>query len=200
MPRFIAEKADIIPVLADVFREHGYEGATLSRIHERTGLGRGSLYHFFPGGKEEMAASVLTDIDAWFAQYVFEPLRREDGTGKSIDQMLDAVTRYFGSGNRICLVGAFALTDARDRFGTAVAQYFTRWIDALSAALRRMGASGSIAIAVSEDIVTAIQGAIVVSRSLDDPAVFERTMSRLRAKFPLVAHDDALTSSERTAI
>ena len=182
MPRVIAEKADVIPVLAEVFREHGYEGATLSRIQDRTGLGRGSLYHFFPGGKEEMAASVLAEIDAWFEQHVFEPLRREDGAERSIGRMFDAVARYFGSGDRICLVGAFALTDARDRFSEAVAGYFTRWIDALAIALRRSGASDAVATALSEDTVAAIQGAIVISRSLDDPAVFERVVNRLRTQ------------------
>ncbi len=182
MPRVVAEKADVIPLLAEVFREYGYEGATLSRIRDRTGLGRGSLYHFFPGGKDEMAASVLAEIDAWFEQHVFEPLRREDGAGRPIEQMLDAVSRYFGSGNRICLVGAFALTDTRDRFRAAVADYFTRWIDVLSVALRRSGVSDTAATALSEDIVTAIQGAIVISRSLDDPAVFERVVNRLRVQ------------------
>ena len=182
MPRVVAEKTDVIPVLAEVFREHGYEGATLSRIHARTGLGRGSLYHFFPGGKEEMAASVLAEIDAWFEQHVFEPLRQEDGAERAIGRMFDAVARYFASGDRICLVGAFALTDARDRFGAAVAGYFTRWIDALAIALRRAGASDADAAALSEDIVTAIQGAIVVSRSLAAPAVFQRVVNRMRER------------------
>ena len=62
MPRVISERADALPALAEVFREHGFEGASLSLISERTGLGKGSLYHFFPGGKEEMAAAVLDDI------------------------------------------------------------------------------------------------------------------------------------------
>lgn len=181
MPRVIAEKADVIPVLAEVFREHGYEGATLSRIQDRTGLGRGSLYHFFPGGKEEMAASVLAEIDAWFEQHVFEPLRNEDEAERSVGQMFDSIVRYFGSGDRICLVGAFALTDARDRFSAAVRGYFARWIDALAIALRRTGAADAVAAALSEDIVIAIQGAIVISRSLDDPAVFERVVNRMRS-------------------
>lgn len=168
-------------MLAEVFREHGYEGATLSRIRDRTGLGRGSLYHFFPGGKEEMAASVLAEIDAWFEQHVFQPLRGESAGEQPVWQMLDAVAHYFGSGNRICLVGAFALTDARDRFSVAVADYFTRWNGALSAALRRSGTSDAVAAALSEDIVTAIQGAIVLSRALDDPSVFTRVVNRLRA-------------------
>ena len=55
MARMVAERADTLPGLAEAFREHGYAGASLSVIGEATGLGRGSLYHFFPGGKREMA-------------------------------------------------------------------------------------------------------------------------------------------------
>jgi hypothetical protein len=89
--------------------------------------------------------------------------------------------RFINRYNRICLVGAIALTDARDRFSAAVADYFTRWIDALLVALRRSGASDAVATARCEDIVTAIQGAIVISRSLDGPAVFERVVNYPRA-------------------
>jgi AcrR family transcriptional regulator len=61
--RTLYERADVVPLLAEIFRELGFEGATLSRITERTGIGKGSLYHFFPGGKEEMAAAVLAEVD-----------------------------------------------------------------------------------------------------------------------------------------
>jgi hypothetical protein len=48
----------------------GYrEGASLSLISEATGLGKGCLYHFFPGGKEEMADAVLSEIDGWFENH-----------------------------------------------------------------------------------------------------------------------------------
>ena len=59
MARIVMERADVLPMLGEVFREHGFEGASLAAITARTGLGKGSLYHFFPGGKEEMAAAVL---------------------------------------------------------------------------------------------------------------------------------------------
>ena len=182
MARIVAEKADVIPLLAEVFREHGYEGATLSRINARTGLGRGSLYHFFPGGKEDMAAAVLAEIDTWFEQHVFEPLRRADEPERAIEQMFDAVMTYFHSGGRVCLIGAFALTDARERFAAEVAGYFSRWIEALANAMRQAGVVENMAAALAEDTVLGIQGAIVIARSLDDRVVFERAMQRMRAR------------------
>jgi AcrR family transcriptional regulator len=130
LPRIVAEKANVIPLLAEVFREHGYEGATLSRIQD--GIGGGSLYQFFPGGKEDMAAAVLVEIDVWFEQHLFEPRRQAYNVDLTIKRMFEKVTTYFRSGGRVCLMGAFALTDARDRFGLAVGGYFLRWIEALA--------------------------------------------------------------------
>ncbi len=62
MPRRILDRSDAVPLLAELFREHGFAGASLSEITRRTGLGKGSLYHIFPDGKEEMARAVLEDV------------------------------------------------------------------------------------------------------------------------------------------
>ncbi len=48
----VTERSDVTQILAEIFREHGYAGASLSEITNRTGLGKGSLYHFFPSGKK----------------------------------------------------------------------------------------------------------------------------------------------------
>ncbi|NJR74520.1 MAG: helix-turn-helix transcriptional regulator, partial [Scytonema sp. CRU_2_7] len=52
-------KEKVIVQLTKVFRQYGYEGATLARLSEATGLGKASLSSPFPKGKEEMAAAVL---------------------------------------------------------------------------------------------------------------------------------------------
>lgn len=181
MARTVMERADVLPLLGEAFREHGFEGASLSAIHKRTGLGRGSLYHFFPGGKAEMAAAVLEDIDAWFEREIFAPLRSEADPKASIDAMWKAVSAYFQSGQRVCLVGAFALADTRDRFGGAVNAYFARWVEALADALRRLGHDANSADVLAEQVVAGIQGAITLARARRDPALFERVIAGLRA-------------------
>src|SRR5471030_2695256 len=116
MARTIAERDDVVPMLAEVFRLHGFEGASLARICEGTGLGKGSIYHFFPGGKEEMAAAVLDEIDTWFRDQVFVPLRQGTDVQLGVEHMFRAVGNYFLSGRKVCLVGVFALGSERDRF------------------------------------------------------------------------------------
>ena len=182
MARTVSERKDALPALAEVFREHGFAGASLALISAATGLGKGSLYHFYPGGKEEMAAAVLEEIDGWFETRIFRPLREGADPGTAIAAAFDDVDAYFRSGQRVCLVGAFALGDARDLFGQAVNAYFARWIGALADALKRAGRDSAAAQDLAEEIVLEIQGAIVLARAMSDPAIFQRALKRMRAR------------------
>ncbi|BEV45338.1 TetR/AcrR family transcriptional regulator [Afipia carboxidovorans] len=181
MARTVFEKSDAITLVAEVFRELGFEGASLYEITERTGLSKGSLYHFFPGGKEGMAVEILSHIEQWFVTEVFEPLEHDEPQA-AIARMWEAVDAYFRSGRRVCLLGAFALDETRDRFRKPIELYFKRWIEALAGALVRGGVEKEAARGLAEEIVGAIQGALTVSRALKDEAVFGRTLMRLRAR------------------
>ncbi|MBK3404774.1 TetR/AcrR family transcriptional regulator [Methylorubrum populi] len=182
MARTVAERSDVLPLLAEVFREHGYEGASLSLISKATGLGKGSLYHFFPGGKEEMAVAVLAEIDGWFEANVFRPLRETNDPRAAVATMFATTAEYFRSGRRVCLVGALSLSDARDRFAGRLRDYFARWVEALTAALARAGHGPEAAGAIAEEAVGGIQGAVVLARALDRPDVFEQILTGLRAR------------------
>ena len=178
----MGERGDVVPLLAEVFRTYGFEGASLARITEGTGLGKGSIYNFFPGGKDEMAEAVLTNIDGWFRDQVFQPLRAHADARQGVADMFTAVGRYFLSGRKVCLVGVFALGHERDRFAVRVQAYFAEWVDALAAALQRGGRTPEAARELAEDAVGGIQGALVLARAADEPELFMRTLARMRQR------------------
>ena len=182
MRKVAAGRDELIAAIAEVFRAHGYAGASLSLITEATGLGKGSLYNFFPGGKDEMAAAVLAHIDRWFEDEVFSPLRETKDPQEGIGRMLAATDAYFHSGRRVCLVGAFALDDARDRFAAEIRSYFGRWVADLAGVLRRAGRKEAEARRSAEGCVAGIQGALTLARAFDDPAVFSRAMANIRER------------------
>ena len=176
----ITGRSDVIPVLGEIFRENGFSGTSLSEITNRTGLGKGSLYNFFPKGKSEMAEAVLNDIDLWFEDNIYMQLRESEDPIAGINTMFERVSRYFESGNRICLVGAFALDNTRDQFSDRVCAYFKAWTKALTIALKRSGFVQHEAKAIAEEVVVGIQGALVLSRSQHDAKIFTRTLKRLQ--------------------
>src|SRR5687767_7960924 len=65
-PPLVSDK-ELLERLTGVFRRHGYDGASLSVIAAATGLQRSSLYHRFPGGKEQMAAEVARALGGHFS-------------------------------------------------------------------------------------------------------------------------------------
>jgi AcrR family transcriptional regulator len=110
--RALTDRESALPALAEAFREHGFEGATLTSLSKATGLGKGSLYNFFPGGKEEMMQAVLENIDGWFANTIFSPLEQAVDPAAAITTMFDDVTTYFRSGRRVCVVGSLGLNSS----------------------------------------------------------------------------------------
>ncbi len=185
MSRVVTERKDVIAMLAEIFREHGYDGTSLSLITEKTGLGKGSLYHFFPGGKEEMAEAVLGDIAAWFRTHIFEPLRNAEDPAAALGAMFAAVDGYFRQGRRLCLMGVIATSGAHDRFACELNRYFSDWRADLSATLERAGTPAAECDGLAEEIVGGIQGALILARSLEDPGAFVRVLARLKARLPV---------------
>lgn len=190
-----ADRRDVVPVLAGVFGEHGWNGSSLSVISRRTGLGKGSLYHFFPRGKTEMAEAVLDDVDMWFQVNVFAPLHTATDARTRSRNMFASTLKYFQSGRRVCLFGAFALGMERALFGNRVAKYFSDWIDALTPVLRQLG-HGDDSRGLAEEIVAGIQGALVLARASDDGGRFERLLARLEAA---ALHTEALCTDLEVA-
>ena len=168
-----------MPALAEAFRAHGFEGASLATLSKATGLGKGSLYNFFPGGKVEMMDAVLVDIDDWFVRVIFAPLEQASDAASAITTMIDAVTAYFQSGARVCLVGWLGLGSSGDVFAVRIRGYFSRWISALAHCLEASTVPSTLAPRLAEDTVAGIQGAIVLARALGEEAAFVRIVHRL---------------------
>ncbi len=178
MPRMISTRADVVPLLADVFRSSGFAGASLSEISQATGLGKGSLYNFFPGGKEEMAEAVLLDVRGWFQARIFAPLKSAAPLDERLSLMFKNVIGYFESGHRICLVGAFSLGAERNKFEKQIRGYFVDWTEALRQAMEEGGHSDHPQ-ELAEEVVSGIQGALVLCRALNDPSRFAAILQRL---------------------
>lgn len=165
--------------LFSVFRRYGYDGATLTKIAEATGLGKASLYHHFPGGKEEMVTAVLTYTDSWLQDNILQSLR---GPGSPIDRlqaMGDRISELYDGGNQPCLLAILQVGSGRDAFHSQVKATLERWIDAIVAILVEAGLPPTVARGRGEDAIILIQGALVASQGLDDPSLFQRIVQAL---------------------
>ena len=95
MPAPLLSKDEVIGRLMRVFRTFGYSGATLARFSEATGLGKASLYHHFPGGKEELFHAMVTAHVKALAQRVDEALAGAATPIAGIEASTAVVVEYF---------------------------------------------------------------------------------------------------------
>ena len=153
----------------------------MSILSKATGLGKGSLYNFFPGGKDEMMDAVLADIDHWFATTVFTPLEQAHDPAAAITSMIGKVTTYFRSGGRVCLVGWVGLGSSGNAFSVRIKGYFARWISALAHCLEAGHVPPPQAGPLAEETVCGIQGAIILARALGEETTFTRIVRRHEA-------------------
>jgi TetR/AcrR family transcriptional regulator, lmrAB and yxaGH operons repressor len=165
--------------LVNVFRQYGYEGATLSRISKATGLGRASLYHHFPNGKQGMAEAVLEYVNQWFNEKVLNPLRLGDEPIERILAMNSSLKQFYNCGQDACLLAVFSLGESDDLFHNQVSQALNAWINSLAQVLCESGLSETESRQRAENAVMQIQGALVLTRALDSTAPFERVLQQL---------------------
>ncbi|MBF2026974.1 MAG: TetR/AcrR family transcriptional regulator [Oscillatoriales cyanobacterium C42_A2020_001] len=175
-------KETYIPCLLRLFRQYGYDGATLSKISEATGLGKASLYHHFPGGKDEMVQVVLDYLERWLDQNVLQTLQRPGEPLSRLQQMCDRVSEVYEGGKQPCLSAILLLGSAREVFHDRVKAVYRAWIDAIALVLTEAGMSENLAQQRAEDAVIAVQGSLIVSQGLDNPSPFQRVMHHLPAE------------------
>jgi TetR/AcrR family transcriptional regulator, lmrAB and yxaGH operons repressor len=175
-------KQNYVPILLKLFRRFGYEGVTLAKISEATGLGKASLYHHFPGGKAAMAAEALAEVNLWLETKILPILVLEQSRSPiSIFQsMCEETSRFFNGGQNPCLWAVLTMEETSDAlFHGEISGAFARWIGAIAAVLVAAGVEPMLAQQRGEDAIIAIQGALIVSRGLRDYAPFQRVLQQL---------------------
>jgi AcrR family transcriptional regulator len=172
MPTPLLTRDALLSRLCDTFRRHGYEGASMARIAAATGLGKASLYHYFPEGKQQMAAAVLDWDIAWFEANIFAPLRAVHPPRQRIVSMLETLGAHYEKGQCACLTAIFAMTAERDLFEAALQDFHQRWQDALTQTLTDSGLARDIARRRAYDALERIQGALVLARGMKDEHLF----------------------------
>ncbi len=79
-----------------VFAEKGYADATLDEIAERAEFGKGTLYNYFEGGKEEILFAVFDDTIGELEDLIHTVFREELEDGQSLrDAFHTFVKRHF---------------------------------------------------------------------------------------------------------
>ncbi len=179
MPPALQSRDAVVGQLLSVLRRTGYDGASLAELSKATGLGKSSLYHHFPAGKDDMVRAVLEYLARQLRQNVFVPLHAHGEPLSRLNTMLRALDTFYAHGHEPCVLAQLVMGTSRDRFRAELTSIFTEWTQAIAHTLIDAGFSASEARLRAEDAVLRVQGALLVAAGLDDDRVFGRTLSSL---------------------
>ena len=142
----------------------GLQGTSFSQILEDSGAPRGSLYYYFPGGKDELVLEAI-DLAGQNAMAVLEKL-----AGRPADQVAvgfielwrTILTRSeLGAG---CAVAAVTVAAEAPELRSRAGDVFRRWRERLGELLEEGGLASERGVPVAVSLIAACEGAVLLSR------------------------------------
>ena len=179
MPAALASRDEIVDRLFTVFRDRGFEGASLADLSRATGLGKSSLYHYFPQGKEQMAEAVLGRAKALIDGAILGVARGPEPLRVRVRRIVATLEQIYGGGRTSCVLAHLATSGIGAAARQSLRQSFEHWIDAVFRLATEAGMSPTRARHFGEDWVARLQGALILQAATADAGPFERTMKTL---------------------
>ncbi len=151
----------ILYATAELFRRQGYTGTGLKQVVAEARAPFGSIYHHFPGGKQQLADEVIRQGGAFFQALVTAVYDEESTAEASVRAVFKGAAETLTSTDfqDACPIATIALEVAstNDELRGATAEVFEAWSVALA---ERLG-DRDTALAV----ISALEGAFVLCRA-----------------------------------
>ncbi len=166
-----------------LMREQGVDAASFSRVLDRSGAPRGSIYHHFPEGKAQLVEEATRYAGEFIAAGLAAALQQDDpaaairGFAKSWRGLLEKWDFQAG-----CTVVAAALEGDRTPGAREAARdAFASWEDLLAGAFADRGVPAERARSLSTLTIAAVEGAVVLARAEGSSEPLERVADELTA-------------------
>lgn len=154
---------------AELFRRQGYAATGLKQVVAEAQAPFGSLYHHFPGGKEQLGEEVIRAGGAFFLA-LYEQIAAD------APDVLSAVRDFFaGAGETLAATGyadacpiatvAGEIASTHETLRVASNDVFESWVSAAAADLAAAGIPPDEARALALAFVALIEGGFLLSRA-----------------------------------
>lgn len=169
---------------ADMIRRRGLAATSVRDLAKHTGAPLGSTYHYFPGGKQQLATEAVRYAGDTASRILAR--RLEAGPVAGLQAFLalwrdTVLSTDFRAG---CPVLAVAVEepagDQREAIDAA-AEVFAAWEKLLADALRRHGASAADAVRLATLTVAAVEGSVAMCRAKRDIRPLDDVAASLEA-------------------
>jgi len=173
----------LIEAASALFRRQGYAATGLAEILAESGAPKGSLYHYFPAGKEAIGEAALRAAIEHDGARIGAMIARAPDPGAMLRSyaayMADEMHHSgFVAG---CPIATLALEAAprSPRLTAASCAAFNLWSAALAGGLERAGIAAARAAELADFIISGFEGALILARVRQDTAPLRRAGEEL---------------------
>ncbi|MDQ5895598.1 MAG: hypothetical protein QG596_1859 [Actinomycetota bacterium] len=161
-----------------LFRERGVGDTSFADVLEASGAPRGSVYHHFPGGKKQLVSEAIESAGGYVAAN-FQ--RSEDGPAEMVDRFARFYMRELERTNfrEGCPLMAAAVAGAKEEASVPAARAFSQIQESLTASLVGSGVARQRASSLATLAISAIEGAIILSRTEKSVKPLDQTRQEL---------------------
>jgi len=179
-------RASMVRGAVSLIRTRGVNATSFSDVLAESGAPRGSIYHHFPDGKEQLAGEAIR----WTSERVLAHQRACRATTPAgvldcfIDMWRQVVLASGGAAG--CVVAGVAIdTVAGDRpMIDLVRATFRSWVDLLAEQLVAVGVPSRRASRVAVAVVAGMEGALILCRAEGNSGPLETVAAELKRLLP----------------
>lgn len=168
MPAPPKHRQAIVTAAATLFRRQGYAGTGLNDIVARSGAPKGSLYHYFPGGKAAIGEAAVRQAGALVEKTLVRLAEEAPDAAGLIRTYAGWLVHWMAqSGWRDgCPIATTLLETAAEEAAIAEAgrAVMAGWIEAIAARLERDGRAPDEARRLAGFGISALEGALLRAR------------------------------------
>jgi len=182
-PAAAKHRDTLIATSLSLFQRQGYAATGLAEILAESGAPRGSLYHYFPEGKEAIAEAALNTAAEVTEQRIRagavqtpDPAAFARAYGRAVAKMMSESDYRRG-----CPVATVALevSPQSERLTAASASAFCRWSIAIADMLCAAGFSPERAAELGEFMLGSFEGAMILARAQRSTDPITRTAQEI---------------------
>lgn len=186
-----SSRQQLVAGAADMIRRRGLNATSIREVAKHAGTPLGSTYHYFPGGKHQLAAEAVRYAADTVASILAAKLRAGpvEGLQAFLTLWRTVITSTdFQAGCPVLAVSIESVSieesptgDDRPAALTAAAEAFTTWSAHLAESLREHGVAPTRAAHLATLIVAAVEGAVAMCRAQRSADPLDQTATELTA-------------------
>lgn len=187
-----ATKDRILNAGSELFCVQGYAGTGIKQILLAANTSFGSLYHFFPGGKEHLGTEVIRQSGALYIERFVDISVQAHDTPDAVGRFFeDAANRLresdFADASSIATM-ALEATNTNEPLRRAAAEVFDGWVEIIAEYLVTRGVAHRTARRLSFAIPALMEGALVLARTMRSLEPLDRAREIAEAEVAAACH------------